>query len=303
MRELRLKIRMLVEKMVMVDDVPDDVIDDIVNELGYYVKSGYSEQLAERLVLSYREQIMSRLSSNIRQHMPGRGSVEKILPFLLREALEDIGLTGYTLTTLRGEPVDLAINVGAFYVPVISIGYKASRRDLYRVSRLRSMGITPIVMSLGDDVDGAVKVKVDYMNEPRYYRVVIATESLKRSMGSASLVSGRLIKPSKGMEVAYTLWSWLRRMGYLVVPGRRISDLEVYGFGRYLIRIQGKPTMWDPYYRRFNTVVIISGDNGIRIKDSIVIMGFNYLERLISESNFTMGNLRRLISREGNYVE
>jgi len=303
MRELRLKIRMLVEKMVMVDDVPDDVIDDIVDELGYYVKSGYSEQLAERLVLSYREQIMSRLSSNIRQHMPGRGSVEKILPFLLREALEDIGLTGYTLTTLRGELVDLAINVGAFYVPVISIGYKASRRDLYRVSRLRSMGITPIVMSLGDDVDGTVKVKVDYMNEPRYYRVVIAAESLKRSMGSASLVSGRLIKPSKGMEVAYMLWSWLRRMGYLVVPGRRISDLEVYGFGRYLIRIQGKPTMWDPYYRRFNTVVIISGDNGIRIKDSIVIMGFNYLERLISESNFTMGNLRRLISREGNYVE
>lgn len=303
MDDLRLKVKRLVERMVLVDDVPSDIIDDIANELSYYVRNGYSDQLAERLVLSYRERVMSRLMSNIRPHMPGRGSIEKVLPFLLREALEEAGFTGYVLPMFRGQPVDLAINMGAFYIPVISMGYRASRRDMYRVSRLRSMGVTPIIMSLDDNVEGAVKLKVDHLDEPKYYRVVIAMESLRKSMGSASLISSRLIRPIRSMEVTYMLWSGLRRIGYLVIPGKRISDLEVYGFGRYLIRVQGRPTMWDPYYRKFNMVIIITGGNGIRVKGSVVVMGFNHLERLISESGFLLSKLRRLVAREGDYIE
>ncbi len=298
-----MKVRKLVEEMVMVDDVPEDVVDDVVSELGYYVKSGYSDEIAERLVLSYRERIMSRLMGNIRQHMPGRGSVEKVLPFLLRESLEELGLSGYVSPMLYGQPVDLTISMGAFHAPVIIIGYRASRKDLYRVSRLRSMGINPMVASLDNDFKDAVKFKVDYLNEPKYYRVIIAGESLKRLLGSASLISSRSVKPSRSMEITYMLWSGLRRMGYLVVPGKRISDLEVYGFGRYLIRVQSKPTMWDPYYRRFNAVLIITSGSGIRVKDSVIIMGFNHLEKLINESGLRMSSLRRLVSKEGDYVE
>ncbi|MGC8569950.1 MAG: hypothetical protein ACP5L1_01310 [Caldivirga sp.] len=303
MMELKLKVRKLVEEMVMVDDVPEDVVNDVVSELGYYVKSGYSDELAERLVLSYRERIMSRLMSNINQHMPGRGSIEKVLPFLLRESLEEMGLSGYVSPMLYGQPVDLTISMGTFHAPVIIIGYKASRKDLYRISRLRSMGINPMVVSLDNNLKDAVKLKVDYLNEPKYYRIMIAGESLKKILGSVSLIGSRSVRPVRSMEVTYMLWSGLRRMGYLVVPGKRVSDLEVYGFGRYLIRIQGKPTMWDPYYRKFNTVLIITGGNGVRVKDSVILMGFDYLEKLINESGLRMSRLRRLVSREGDYVE
>lgn len=308
MRGVKLSIRDAIRRMVNVDDIPEEIINDIARELEEYVDRGYVldsniDELAERLVSSYRERIIGKLMSNVRQHMPGRRGVEKVLPFLIRETLEEGGFSSYTWPLIMGQQVDLAVNVGAYYIPVVVIGHNAGRGDLYRLSRLRRSGIRPLVISQDETIKDSIPLKVDYLDEPYYYKVSIAMDQFKRMLGEVSLIGERYVKPMRIYELAYVVWRGLRKRGYLVVPRRNAMELEVYGFGKYLVRVQGKPTMWDPSYRMFNMVVIVTGGSGVKVRERMVIVGVDYLERLMDDSGMSIERLRKLVSGERYYVE
>ena len=296
MQRVRDIVERSIVKMTGVDDVPEDLVNEIASELSQYGPSP-SDDLVFKLIESYRFRIMGRLLNNIRRHMPGKGSVERALPMLVRESLEELGYGAYLMPAIHGERVDLALNLGTHWVPAIVIGHSVKRRDMYRVSRLRSMGMNPLIFSMDEDVEGSVRFKVDFMDGPPYYRLTIAPETLRRGLGESALVSGRFVKWFRVNELAYSLWRGLRLRGYLAIVKRGISEIEAYGFGKYLVRIQSRPTMWEPSYRLYDAVIIVSRGSGVRVRGNVEVIGLSTLERLIGSDGLSVGRLKALASR------
>jgi len=261
---------------IKIDDVPGKLLRSIVSELR---ELGPRTDIVERYVTQILVPDLNRkYFDNMRKYgkLFGWGQIERQVHFLLSRQLSQLGYTTYLKPIVYSTPVDLVIEQGGKYLPIIlCLGKTHMRIATYKWNKLKNMGVVSYLV----EVDRRCWRESKLLN-------IVDVEDLEDHFDRYSRYRIEM-RANQYEQCLYEIWRKYVDRGYLAlrnhIEGSTVYDLFLIGFSKIGVKKIRKvaPTQLNMVSRTIRKIVRALKMGSI---DKVIILTpFTMFDKIVSE--------------------